>query len=262
LNVASAQIGDVGPFNDSLSEMERQGKIKVIDWASKVDTRPDGNGTQDTAGLLADGIHPSTDGYNTYTDLVVSTVSGGITSDPNASNSCGGVVDSTEGNSSFVETVKKYAWPEWRGRNNSEQKPEYTAAIERAKSEGQYIGGNNGNDCGGFVTRVMIDSGYEPSYNSAGKGGATPSQLDWVRANWTEIGTVESSAELQPGDVAFHVNANGADAGHTFLWVGEDAGFQYGAVEAAFGPNRAPGATITSIGPTTYDGSQVIWFRK
>ena len=46
--------------------------------------------------------------------------------------------------------------------------PAYAAAITKAKAEGQYVG-NDGVDCGGFVTRLMIDSGFEPNYNYAGK---------------------------------------------------------------------------------------------
>lgn len=258
VNVANGvKDGSVQAFNNALSGLEEAGTIKVIDWADIVD--PGGDGTNNPNGILSDGTHPTTEGYAQYTDLVVGRVAGGTVAQSAAGN-CNGTTGNG-GGSGFVETVKAYAWPEYKGRFFAEQKPEYAAAIAAASADGQYIGGANGNDCGAFVTRVMIDSGYEPEYNYAGRGGPTGTQIDWVRENWTEIGTVESSAELLPGDVAFHLWSDGSDAGHTFLWLGEDQGFQYGAVEAALG-KRSPMATITSIGPTTYDGSNVVWFRK
>lgn len=154
-------------------------------------------------------------------------------------------------NGSVVAKALEYAWPDHKGRGFTERKQEYINAIAKAKSEGRYVGGYNGVDCGGFVTTVMIDSGFEPRYNS-GKG-PTDTQKKWARENWQRIGNVQSSAELQPGDVAF-------SPGHTFMYVGKQDGFATEIASASLG-SRAPMAGKENI-IKDHNGVAVEWFRK
>lgn len=171
------------------------------------------------------------------------------------------------GNGNSVSAALLYAWPTYRGSKTAEaraMKPEYDAAITIARSKGYYIGGVKypGVDCGGFVTRVMIDSGYEPGYNKGGltSGGAsaTPTQLAWVRENWQSVGrgNALSTADLMPGDVAFRVTSSGSNDGHTFMYVGTQPGFG-SVIASASLDGRAPVAGKES--PTA---ANIEWFRK
>lgn len=165
-------------------------------------------------------------------------------------------------NGDVVSTALNYAWPDNRGSGYVELKPEYEAAMNAARRDGQYVGGRSytGVDCGGFVTRVMIDSGFEPLYNYSGAisdgAGYTAIQLAWVRDNWTSIGTVESTSELQPGDVAFRVNPDGSNDGHTFMFVGDQPGFEEDIASASL-DSRAPMA-----GRENPIASNIEWYRN
>lgn len=152
-----------------------------------------------------------------------------------------------------VTTATTYAWPTYRG-NDINTRPEYTQAVQKAMSEGRYVGGINhkGIDCGGFVTTVMIDSGFEPAYNTNGKGGDTVAQKTWAQNNWQQI-SVSSTADLQPGDVAF-------TPGHTFLYVGDVPGFESNVASASL-DKRAPMAGKEGI-LKDHNGVSVVWFRK
>lgn len=238
----------VDPFNKELAKQQTGGKITAIDWAKVVD--PSGPGTSDPSGLLADGTHPKPEGYQKLADLVVNAVLNGPQT--GGSGDCSGSGGSLPAGADFAETVKAYAWPDYKGRGFIQKMPAYDTAIEKAKSEGRYVG-NNGIDCGGFVTTLMIDSGFEPRYNHNGKmsdgAGNTDTQQPWAQANWQSLGAVTSTADLQPGDVAFQ-------PGHTFVFVGTIPGFNSQMASASNG-SRAPMA-----GHESATGSGVTWFRK
>jgi len=144
-----------------------------------------------------------------------------------------------------------YAWPEYKGRNYTKKKQAYADAVDKAISEGSYIGGCKGVDCGGFVTRLVIDSGWDPNYNySAGKGsGYTGIQEEWARNNWESLGNNVDVAELKPGDVAF-------SPGHTFIFVGEIPGFDSNIASASLCV-RSPMA-----GQEVISNSSTNWYRK
>jgi hypothetical protein len=156
--------------------------------------------------------------------------------------------------------TKGYAWPEYKGKPYREMMPEYKAAVEKAKAAGEYIGGTTypGVDCGGFVTRLLVNSGFDPTYNHSAKGGYTGIQLQWVRNNWTKIGKGSeiSTAQLQPGDVAFQVTSSGANDGHTFVFVGTIEGFDSQIASASL-DQRAPMAGRESI-----LANNIEWYRK
>lgn len=164
-------------------------------------------------------------------------------------------------NQSFVATVMKYTWPfEWRSGNGpgvvqlpgmdtpkrpgdpTEKTQAYKAAIEKAKKtyfnkSGElspngspsfqfrlYVGAN-GVDCGGFVTRLLQDSGLDPHYNMVdNKGrvynGPTSTQADYLANSgvWKKIESSKPTSYYRPGDVAIQ-------DGHTLIFVGEISTF-------------------------------------
>lgn len=162
------------------------------------------------------------------------------------------------GTGTLPDTVLSYAWPEYHPAPYVEKKPEYEAAVQAAKAKGLYIGGTQypGVDCGGFVTRVMLDSGYEPNYNyggvvANGASNVAGGQSPWLKANWQELGSVHSSSELKPGDVAIYKSLT-----HTYMYVGEIRGFG-GTTASASWDERAPMA-----GRDDVTSDQIIWYRK
>lgn len=179
------------------------------------------------------------------------------------SGSSGGVCASGPGpvDTSGIENATiAYAWPEYRGKDTT-RREEYAQAISAAQKRGDYIGGCNGVDCGGFVTRLLIDSGFEPEYNSSGRGGNTDSQKAWLDANWQVVGKGNEIdvATLQPGDVAMQ-------PGHTFVYVGDNITYiNEGGQEVKFDSviasaslcERAPMAGVESL-----VDSSVTWYRK
>lgn len=170
-----------------------------------------------------------------------------------------GCVDSTSGDVAALQaTVANYAWPEYHPPSYVTLKPEYAAAVEKAAATGGYVGGNRyrGVDCGGFVTRVMVDSGYDPTYNA--NKGPTSIQKTWLDDNWENIGNGSSidTATLRPGDVAML-------PGHTFMFAGTNIeGFGKGTagwkgIASASLDERAPMAGLESL-----TGGGTTWYRK
>ena len=153
----------------------------------------------------------------------------------------------------FEETLKAYAYPEFKGMITEPTEP-YAKAVKDAQSQGLYVGGISlpGIDCGGFVTLLVRDSGYEKGYNENGKGGPTSSQEAWMQKNWESVGSSSGISEgtLQPGDVAIN-------ASHTFIYVGEVSGFQAKIASASL-DERAPMADNQQS--PTQPGYN--WYRK
>lgn len=188
---------------------------------------------------------------------------GGGSGDSSSSSS---VCSSTSsGDAAAVQaTIKAYAWPDYRGSPYTKKKPEYDAAIAKASSSGGYVGSSGGIDCGVFVTRVIVDSGFDPNYNS-GKG-PTGEQTRWLNQNWQKLGagnTIDTST-LQPGDVAMLPS-------HTFLFAGTNidgfgkvttsessryASSWKGVASASLG-ERAPMAGLEDM-----TASNTVWYRK
>lgn len=130
--------------------------------------------------------------------------------------------------SGFSSYVMNYAWTidelTEMGTNQKDgtltPKPGYKEVYDRRISENKYVGSHESYaDCGGFVTTLMAESGYEPNYNSP--PGNTTTQTNWLEANWEKIGVSGGSfdtSQLRPGDVY-------ARPGHTFVFVGDIEGF-------------------------------------
>ena len=162
------------------------------------------------------------------------------------------------------QTLMSYAWPDYRGVTLNSRPPEtdgWTKAWQSAKAAGFYVGGIKypGIDCGGFTTRLLIDSGFEPNFNYAGKGGPTGTQETWMAANWTSLGNgskvkvggdLSDPAVLRTGDVAVNVD-------HTFIYVGKVTGFGSEIASASL-DRRAPMADTQQ---NATDGS-FNWYRK
>lgn len=166
----------------------------------------------------------------------------------------------TEG---FAGKVLAYAWPDARPAPYTEKKPEYSDAVSAAIASGRYVGGGRypGVDCGGFITTLLVDSGFEPEYNysglqSKGAGNVAGGQYPWVTANWEKIGNVSSTSQLMPGDVAIN-----ADRSHTFIYVGDIPGFESKIASSSFSTTgeswRSPMA-----GKENATRSDIEWFRK
>lgn len=158
-------------------------------------------------------------------------------------------------------TVKNYAYASYHPAPYNKPKKAYADAIAKAIDDGQYVGGSVGGhpgiDCGGFVTRAMIDSGFEPKYNFSGKltegaSNTTGGQIPWLDSNWEKI-NASSTKDLQPGDVAINDN-------HTFLYVGKIKGFNDVFASASYsssGNGRAPMAGQGDAMSGAYN-----WYRK
>lgn len=162
----------------------------------------------------------------------------------------------------LADTTLLYAWPQYHEPPYPQKKPEYETAIQTAMSNGQYVGGGQypGVDCGGWVTRLMIDSGWEPNYNFAGKvsdgaGNVSGGQIQWIQANWDKI-SVNGTQDLKPGDVAINLGRS-----HTFAFVGNVPGFDSEIASASYSTTgqswRAPMA-----GKEDPLASNLEWYRK
>lgn len=165
---------------------------------------------------------------------------------------CGSGDGAAVGNA--VQTAINYAWPTFHAAPYTEKKPSYEKAVQAAQAAGKYVGGLQypGVDCGGFVTRVMQDSGVDPDYNNA-KGG-TRVQRAYMESSpkYTEIHPT-STADMRPGDIA--VNDD-----HTYIYVGKNPGFESDIASASvsFSGNswRAPMAGHEKPADPNYR-----WFR-
>ena len=143
------------------------------------------------------------------------------------------------------EYVLGYAWPQYHNAPYLEKTQAYEDAVNRRQGAGQYIGGINypGIDCGGFVTTLLQDSGYDPNYND--EKCRTGCQEKYVKRQGWE--SVTDTNQLQPGDVAF-------TDGHTWVYVGEVPGFE-SVVASASLDERAPMAGHEGV-----EGAR--WYHK
>lgn len=173
---------------------------------------------------------------------------GGSTADASTTNNGSCLSGFNGGN--LIETVKAYAWPEYLGTTTKATQA-YMTAIQRAKAEGRYIGGTfyPGIDCGGFVTTLIYDSGFDKGYNNNANGGNTIYQEVWLKKNWKQISSTDAS-DRQPGDVA--INAT-----HTYIYVGPNVFPDRYPIASASWDERAPMRGTESAA----DGS-FRWYRK
>lgn len=232
--------------------------VIIADWAATVAQSPD-------VYLAADGLHLSPAGN----ELFVETIFKAINSNTN-DNGC-----SVSGE--FSALVLGYAWPEYHAPQFVDRMPAYAEAVTISQSEGRYVGGSvagvPGIDCGGFVTILTQNSGLEPLYNTGpgGKGiaGATTAQENWVIDNgWTLVNgsntTPVDTSMLQAGDIAFSGGTGPAGNGHTFIYVGEVAGFDSVIASASYSTDGTSGrAPMAGREDLIYSGGTAVrWYRK
>lgn len=170
-------------------------------------------------------------------------------------NICGGESTSTDG---LAAAVMSFAWTmdelksmgvsEWAGTMTP--KDGYKEAVDRRKSEGKYVGGISSiADCGGFVSTLMNESGYEPryNYNYEGTGSYTVRQEQWLTENWDLVTSNSGgfdTSQLKQGDV--YIND-----GHTYVFVGDIDGFGSNIASASL-DSRMPQASGNSASESGY----------
>lgn len=160
----------------------------------------------------------------------------------------------------FNETLLNYAWPTYKG-NVIEATEGYKTAVQRAIADSRYRGGTvyPGIDCGGFVTLLVVDSGFEPGYNyesMLAKGaGNTTQQKAWLDKHWYHL-TKEEVADANnrtQGDVAI----NGT---HTYIYVGTELKEQEkfdSEIASASWDERAPMAGTEGVTDSNFE-----WYSK
>ena len=187
-------------------------------------------GSGETAGLdKAEEI------YEKYKDKEPAEDSQPSTSSNNASCTAAGSGD-------LIATLLEYAHPQYHPNNYDTPvpppKPAYLEVATKIEGEGRFVGGGTaeigipGIDCGGFVSILLTQSGFEPDYNYGldwdrgasnqnGAGDSSGGQLGWAQRHWKYLGNGGqiNTSDLRPGDVAF-------SNGHTFLFVGQVTGFE------------------------------------
>lgn len=177
----------------------------------------------------------------------------GVTSDPTSCSQASGTAQAA------VQKAIEYSWPTYHKAPYFTFKPSYRKAIDKAISKGEYVGGgiHPGIDCGGFVTRVMRDSGADPNYNwgpKSGKEGNTFAQRDYMNAHpgkYKKL-SVKSTKDLEPGDIAINDT-------HTYMFVGSQPNFKGDAASASWSSTglswRTPMASSAS------DFANYTWYR-
>ncbi len=181
------------------------------------------------------------DASNTSGDTAASPASA-TTTDGNPGSSSGETTTSNGctpgvGSGDLLQTLHSYAWPTYKG-NTTVATDDYNAAVQRAISQGRYVGGTSypGIDCGGFVTTLLVDSGFDKNYNYGSyksKGaGFTSNQEAWLKKNWQPISNTDAS-DRQPGDVAINDD-------HTYVYVGPTAFPNHKPIASASLNERAP----------------------
>ncbi|HWZ65185.1 MAG TPA: phage tail tip lysozyme [Patescibacteria group bacterium] len=168
-----------------------------------------------------------------------------ITGAPSTGTTSGCPNTGPSGPNDYVNLAMSYAWPDYKVRIDFT--PPYAASVRAAQKAHKYVGGiaYPGVDCGGFTTRVMQDSGFDPGY---GGGGNTASQIAWMQGHpnmYQSLGLVTDPTLLRPGDIAIRHDADPNGTHHTFMWVGnaKDLGNHpnfHGNIASASLDTRAP----------------------
>ena len=154
--------------------------------------------------------------------------------------------------------------------------PDYAKAVEDRISQGLWVGGSvsgvNGIDCGGFVTTILNESGFDPNYNYGGnlaKGASAidSGQLKFLSANqdtWKLVNSswntpISDESLLSPGDVGFSSCGSSRSCAHTYLYIGEVDGFETHIASASYGigSGRDP-----MSGHEAIVGENINWFHK
>lgn len=204
-----------------------------------------------------------------YANGIIDAVKSSVPIAPVSANQCGGGTSNFAGGN-FEQTLAAYAWPNYRGHPYLIMTPAYEKAVAAAQASGRYVGGlaHPGVDCGGFVTTLMVDSGFEPNYNYGGKApsaGTTVAQEAWLKAHWRTVGSSDNmdASQLRPGDVA--INSE-----HTFVYAGTTTGpsptappgFQSNTASASVAINTTTAWRTPMAGSETPNLPGFTWYSK
>ncbi len=192
----------------------------------------------------------------------------------NSSASSSGDNCSAAGSGDLIATLMEYAHPEYHENNYSGPVPPpkqaYLDVATKLQNEGKWVGGGNipgdsnqagypAIDCGGFVSILLTQSGFEPDYNfgldmDRGSSNQEYGQLPWAKRNWKFLGAGSqiSTNDLQPGDVAY-------SNGHTFIYVGQVNGFGSLYASASYSWWRAP---MAGGGFETVTSPDYVWYGR
>jgi len=241
-------VQEAKSFGGSRNDIDSKGNTPLIElWSPKVPWVYNEIG-QDKGTAISDALKQK------YADGIIKGVEESIPY--TKTDQCG---NAAAVSGDLAKTIFSYAWPDYHAAPYTTKKPEYDAAVKKAQSEHRYVGGGiyPGIDCGGFVTTVMIDSGFEPKYNSSGKGGNVVSQHDWATKNWQKVGDGSSIdvAKLQQGDVAYS-----SDLGHTFIYAGTIPNFHSKIASASYSTTGQSWRTPMAGHESPTGG--VTWYRK
>lgn len=154
----------------------------------------------------------------------------------------------------LADFVKKWAWPDYHSAPYVQQMPAYAEYIN---NNPPYSGANcptgeKGNDCGAFVSNIIIASGWDTSYSAC----ATSCQKSWLDRNWNRL-TVRTTDDLRLGDVGYRNSG-----GHVILYVGNISGFNSKTASASdcrYSSRRSPMAGSESDSTIV---NSYTWYRK
>lgn len=208
-----------------------------------------------------DGIWDDNATQYDFGAFVLYTALGGGTGSSSGSKACND--NKLVANGDLIKFVLEYAWPEYHDPVYLDAMPAYEEAYNRRVEEGKYVGSRaTMADCGGFVTTLIQESGFDPNYNKY--VGATYDQekylvstSDWELVNDSYNQPISDESKLSPGDVAFSgCGDEPGSCGHTYIYVGEVSGFDTHIASASW-DERTPMAGHEAI-----VGNNINWYHK
>ena len=186
----------------------------------------------------------------------------------------------------LIGKVRGYVWPEHHDAPYHDRMPDYAEVVDSKRiPSGLYVGGSvggvNGIDCGGFVTTLLNESGFDPEYNYGGdtskgasnvNGGQVPYVLEnpdkWEMINSDWNTPISDESQLSPGDVAYSNcstvgTASENDCGHTYVYIGEVEGYETHIASASYSTHGSGRAPMSGYEAIIQDSNGPIrWFHK
>lgn len=183
--------------------------------------------------------------------------------DPTPGTGTGGAATSRAtciASSGVVQAALNMAWPGPHSPQN-EAKPEYIEALKKYNPSG-LSAASLGADCGIFVSTVVRASGADSEYPISG----TSLQAEYVRAHpekYDVVERVQSTADLQPGDILIVNGPGGGDGGngHTYIFVGKQSGGDYNQASASYNSSDPSQGRMPSLGTAAVQDDRGFYIR-
>lgn len=254
----SKSVADLGYGVEGENEWETLKKQKTIEdatvfWHNNFEVSQDS-----PADVLAVRGKYAENAYISFKDMVTDGL-------PTSTSSTSSSECSPFAGGDLIQTLLAYAHPtntDGEYPLNPEPKPAYLEVATRLEGEGKWVGGGTkeidvaGIDCGGFVSLLLTQSGFEPDYNfgldkSRGASNQEFGQQPWAEKYWTKLGQGGdiNVSDLRPGDVAYSM-------GHTFIFVGQVDGFDSQYASASYSYS---GKTVGKYPQTDSNGNGIFW---